>query len=229
MPRFFRDSAGDRLDSVERTLRSMLDDGRHAFDAATSALLAGASTDIVGPDLLATDRRVNEAERTIRRELVVHAGVTGASDIPAMLAYMSIGKDLERIGDYCKNIFDLAALGVDLSAAEDRDDLIAIRDRVSLLISEVAETLSERESDRAWELSSEADEMLDDFDERVDALILSDVPSRHGVPRALYFRHCKRIVAHLMNALSSVIMPLDQLDYFDEDRATREGLDRDEG
>ena len=229
MARFFRDGGQDLLDDVERKVRTMLDDDRHAFDAATSALLAGASAEVVGPDLLETDRRVNDAEREVRRELVVHASVTGdVSDVlPSMLAYMSIVKDVERIGDYAKNIFDLAAAGVDLSDAEDRDDLIAIRDRVSLLISEVSSALGDRDEDRAWRLSNEADEMLDDFDDRVEQLIRSDGPANQAVPRALYFRHCKRVVAHLMNVLSSVIMPLDQLDYFDEDRATR-GEDTDD-
>lgn len=225
--RFFRAGGEDLSESVGRTLRTMLDDDRHAFDAAASALLAGASPDVVGPDLLATDARVNRAERNVRRELVVHAGVSGLDEMPAMLAYMSIVKDIERIGDYAKNIFDLAAAGVDLSEAPDRDDLVAIRDRVSLMIAEVSMVLSEREEDRAWELSAEGDEMLDDFDERVEVMIKTDEPGHYAVPRALYFRHCKRIVAHLLNVLSSIVMPLDQIDYFDEDRATREPSERD--
>ncbi len=222
MARFFRDGREDPLDRIETILRRMLDDDRHAFDAATSALLAGADVNVVGPDLLATDRRVNDAERDVRRELIIHAGVNSSTELPAMLAYMSIVKDIERIGDYSKNIFDLAAADVDLARAEDRQDLLAIRDRVSLMIAEVAGILSQRDEDRAWKLSSEADALLDDFDERVDGLIRSDGLAKDAVPRALYFRHCKRIVAHLMNVLSSVIMPLDQIDYFDEDRATRD-------
>jgi phosphate transport system protein len=228
MSPLFRTASQHGLDTVERTIREMLDDDRHAFDAATSTLLASAPTETVGPDLLETDRRVNAAERTVRRELVVHASVSGPADLPAMLAYMSIVKDVERIGDYAKNIFDLANTGVDLSAATDHADLVAIRDRVSQLIGETAEALAERDEDRAWQLSREGDGMLDDFDVRVDALIVAEDPARFAVPRALYFRHCKRIVAHLMNVLSSIVMPLDRLDYFDEDRATRSALDEDE-
>lgn len=224
MTPLFRGPA-DRLDDAERTIRAMLDDGRHAFDVATSTLLAGGSVDVAGPDLIATDRRINDAERSVRRELVVHGSVSGRADIPVMLVYMSIVKDIERIGDYAKNIYDLAAAGVDLSSAPDHGELTAIRDRVSLLIAEVAKVLAERDEERAWELSREGDAMLDDFDERVDRLIVAEDPARQAVPRALLFRHSKRIVAHLMNVLSAVIMPLDQLDYFDEDHATRDALE----
>ena len=36
------------------------------------------------------------------------------------------------------------------------------------------------------------------------------------MPRALYYRYLKRITAHTMNMLTSLVMPLDRLDYYDE-------------
>ena len=36
------------------------------------------------------------------------------------------------------------------------------------------------------------------------------------------YRYYKRIVAHLMNLLSAVVMPLDRLDYYDEAPEDRE-------
>jgi hypothetical protein len=42
------------------------------------------------------------------------------------------------------------------------------------------------------------------------------------VARALALRYLKRIVAHLTNVLSSIVMPLDRIDYFDEDPEDRE-------
>jgi phosphate uptake regulator len=218
---FFR-SGGDGLESVERTIQQMLADDRHSFDAAVSALLGGADPDLVGPDLRATDRRVNAGERTIRQELVVHTSVQGGSvDVPSVLVYMSIVKDIERIGDYAKNIYDLAAEGVDLSGDDDRDQLIAYRDRISSMISEVAQVFADRDVDGARELIAEGDGMLDTFDDLVDQLVRSPEPGYHSVPRALFYRHVKRIVAHLMNVLSAVVMPVHQIDYFDEDRSTR--------
>ncbi len=219
--RFLRGGGEDRLANVESTLLRMLQDDRHSFDAATSALIGGAAIDLVGPDLRRTDRRVNDGEREIRRELIVHATVQDRPDVPAVLAYMSIVKDAERIGDYAKNIYDLAAEGVDFSTAPDRDELVRIRDLVSSFLGETAAAMTARDTERARELIGEGDRMLDAFDAAVAELVTSELPSSHGVPRALFQRHCKRIVAHLMNMLSALVMPLDQLDYFDEDRETR--------
>jgi phosphate uptake regulator len=220
--RFFRgDGGADRLERIETLLQRMLADDRHSFDVATGALFGGASAEMVGSDLRSTDRRVNETEVEVRRELIVHISVSGSVDIPTALVYMSVVKDIERIGDYAKNIFDLADDGADLSAANDRDSLIADRDRVSAMISETAETFRERDTDRARALIAEGDELQNRYDDVVSAWVRSDAPAHEAVPRALYHRHLKRIVAHLMNVLSAVVMPVDRLDYYDEDPADR--------
>jgi phosphate uptake regulator len=204
------------LGHVDTTVQQMLGDDRHSFDLAISALLSGANPEAVGPDLFQTDQRVNEAEQRIRRELIVHASARSAMSAPATLVYMSLVKDVERIGDYAKNIFDLAAEGIDLSSADDREELYAIAKRVSEMITQSGKVFAANDVDRARELSVAGNGMLDDFDRRVNALLSSDELASIAVPRALLYRYQKRIVSHLMNLLSAVFMPVDRLDYFDE-------------
>ena len=214
--RFFRSHGHGGLEHVQRHLLEMLTLDREAFDAATATLLTGGDTALVGPELRDTDAQVNELERVIRRELVVHASVHGAGDIAAVLVYMSIVKDVERIGDYAKNIYDLAAGGVDFRAAPDRPLMLTYRDRTAEMITEAGVLFAEDDHGRAQALLTEADAMLDAFDDLVDALVVSDGLARDAVPRALFYRHLKRIVAHLMNLLSAVVVPVDRLDYLDE-------------
>jgi phosphate transport system protein len=219
--RLFGTDSSRGLDQVRATILEMLANDRHSFDLATSALLMGSHADVVGPDLLATDRQVNEATAEVRRQLVVHVGVHGASEAAPVLTFMSIVKDVERVGDYAKNILDLAREGADLSQDDDQEELSAYRNRVSALITEASRIFGEGDAEAARTLSAEGDEMLDDFDRRVDAYVQSDLSARAAVPRALYYRYLKRIVAHLMNLLTALTMPLDRLDYFDEDAAAR--------
>lgn len=223
--RFFRGGGESRLEEVEADLQQMLADDRHSFDIATSALIGGAAVDVVGPDLRETDHRVNKLEREIRRKLVVHASVQEAVDIPAILVAMSIVKDVERIGDYAKNIFDIAAEGADFSGAEDRDELIAYRDRISRMITEAGDVYRNRNEELARDLISEGDRLQDEFDDLVHALVTADVRASEAVPRALFYRHLKRVVAHIMNVMTAVVMPLDKLDYFDEDLQDRASRD----
>jgi len=220
MRRFFQRSGAQPMDHVQSVLLEMLANDRHSFDVATSSLLDGADPATVGADLLTTDHKVNEGQRTIRRELMVHASVHGTSQVSAIMVYMSIVKDVERIGDYAKNIFDVAAQGGSL-AGDDQKELRDFRDRISAMITEAAIAFADEDVTAANELIIEGDRMQDVFDERVAALVSTDRPGSEAVPRALMYRYFKRIVGHLMNLLSAVVMPLDQLDYYDEARADR--------
>jgi phosphate uptake regulator len=221
VPFGFQRDAGDRLERIEATLQRMLGDDRHSFDLAMSALVGGATPRNVGAELRATDHRVNEAEREIRRELVVHASVHGGIDTPAILIYMSIVKDVERIGDYAKNLFDLANDGADLSSTTVAARHLELRDTISRMIVEAAEAFGDRDTDRSRDLLAAGDELLDSFDDAVSALVRADATGDQAVAQALAYRYYKRIVAHLLNVLSAVVMPVDRLDYFDEDPEDR--------
>ena len=222
--RFLRGGGEDRLQHIPNRLLEMLGDDRHSFDVATTALLFGGDLEAIGRDLRATDRRVNEAERVVRRDLVLHASVHGTADISVLLVYMSIVKDIERIGDYAKNIFDVAAEAGSLADAPDREAIIAYRDRISPMISQAGRIFADEDVDAAHQFLATGDRMLDEFDALVVELMHSDLTAAAAVSRALTYRYFKRIVAHLMNVLSAVVMPLDKLDYFDEEKRGRAHL-----
>jgi phosphate transport system protein len=212
-------SSDDRLDTIESTIQRMLADDRVVFDLAMSTLLDGVEWKGVKREIKATDQRVNDGEREIRRDLVVHASVVGAIDTPAILVYMSIVKDIERIGDYGKNLRDLARDGADLSAFPAWHET---RTEVSRMIAETAEVFATRDAERARELLARGDELLDAFDHTVSQIVRGEDDRPQAVARALAARYIKRVVAHLTNVLSAVVMPIDRLDYFDEDPEDRE-------
>ena len=110
----FRNS--DQLEAVEQQLVQMLANCENAFRLAIAAVFDEMDVIEAGQLLGAVDRELNKTERAIRRELLVHGTVRGAEvDQGLMLTYMSLAKDIERIGDYCKNIWNLAQMGVNLS------------------------------------------------------------------------------------------------------------------
>ena len=217
---FKRSTSGDdRLESIEAIIQRMFADDRVVFDLAMSILLDGVDWKSVRREIKVTDQRVNEGEREVRRDLVVHASVVGAIDTPAILVYMSIVKDIERIGDYGKNLRDLGRDGVDLS---DFPAWHELRTEIDQLIADTAEAFAARDEDRARELLVRGDALLDEFDTTVSGIVRGEDDRPNGVGRALAARYVKRIVAHLTNVLSAVVMPLERLDYFDEDPEDRE-------
>lgn len=218
---FFRGS-GDTLSEVESTLVQMMRDGHEVYDTAMEAVFGGGKSPEAKQAVRSTDREINEGQRAVRRAIVMHAAVAGGTELPQMLTYMSVVKDVERVGDYAKNIYDLAKYGIDLSGSSDEAELARYRDAVGQLISEAADVFESRDSGRANELVAKADDFLDEYDDHVKAAARSTGPAPDAVARALYYRYLKRITAHLMNLMTALTMPIDQLDYYDEAREDRE-------
>jgi phosphate uptake regulator len=151
----------------------------------------------------------------------LNGSAVGAIDTPAVLVYMSVVKDVERIGDYAKNLVDLARDGADFSRVPDAEEWRRIAAEVSEAITETGSAFGDRDGERARRLMSRGGRMLGEFDRAVSALVRADDPASQAVARALAWRYLKRVVAHQMNILSAVVMPLDRLDYFDEDPEDR--------
>jgi phosphate transport system protein len=219
--KFLKGQGGDRLDSIEAKVQQMLRHVRHECDLAMSALIGDIVAREVNDELRSTDQQVNQLEREIRRELVVHASVFSGIETPSVLVYMSIVKDIERLGDYAKNLLDLALDGANFFGTPDAEEWIRLSKEVSEYITNVGRAFGERNAELARQLLNPGGEMLQGFDRRVSALVRGDDTGGQAVARALAYRYLKRVIAHLMNVLSAVVMPVDRLDYFDEDPEDR--------
>lgn len=212
---FFR-KAEPVLQSVETRAVAMLYDARHSFDLASLALLGGASSESVGADIRKTDERINKAEQDIRSELVVHVSVQGGHDIAAVMSYTLLIKKIERIGDQAKNILDLAEEGVSLAEGDDLDRLLEERTLVSGLFVETVELLVADDEPGIDEFAQRVQALAAEQNERIHELTHSDLPGRVAVPRAIYYRYLKRIVANLVGIVTTATEPLHHVDYLDE-------------
>ncbi len=207
--------AGDegRLDPLLDIFHRMLLDGRHMFDLAANALVGGTDPEMIRRDLFKTDIKINKCERKLRRKLIVHASVHGAAEFPTCLVLMSIAKDAERIGDYCKNIYDLShsmAPGTEIVLTK---ELRKTKDKIGKLLRQTIEAYQKQDQDLAVKRIKTAEELEDRCDEQIRELITKEVQGEGHVVTALAFRYFKRVASHSRNILSSIVMPLDKLDY----------------
>jgi phosphate uptake regulator len=219
--KFLRGQDRERLDRIEAQVQVMIGHDRTEFDLAMSALMGDVIAADVNDELRSTDQKVNRLEREIRRDLAIHASVFGGIDTPAVLLYMSIVKDVERVGDYAKNLLDLALDGADFSQIDDADDWRRLATEISGYIADSGAVFKSRDDNGARRLLTRGGELLDVFDAGVTQLVRAEEPGAQAVARALAYRYLKRVVAHLMNLLSAVIMPLDSIDFFYEDPEDR--------
>lgn len=211
----------------------MLDEARQAFEAALAARLgqadAAASFDLVA-DL---EQRADAAEIRLRQRLLVHATVHGAADIPVCLTYMSIGKDAERISDLALGLCHITARST-VPDEPVRDDLRRLGEGVVAVLRQMSDVINDENEDAARALIKEARAVQQACDARLDDVLraeageevlqagLADLaaaaawdPQRLGQPvaLALTYRQLGRVAANTSNILSSVVVPLDHLDY----------------
>ena len=85
----------------------MLEIVREMYNESIKTLRHSDTTDIP-IDIYKTDKKINEFERDVRRKVMTHLVVSGNKDLGSGLILVSVVIDIERMGDYTKNIYDLA-------------------------------------------------------------------------------------------------------------------------
>lgn len=212
------------LQSVGDDFSEMLEQCKQMFVDVNSAFWSSSITEELRNETYKRDIKLNKSERAIRKyvfsHLTTHSG--GTSDTPYCLVLMNVVKDAERIGDYIKNLAEIPVMSTtDIPKGDIRNELEGIGTEIEKLLSEVGPVF--RDSRR-----SEAEVMIRlgrQITHRADGLLpriaSSDFSSQAAVSSALTARFYKRIVAHTVNILSTVIMPIHKIDFFDEDEIQR--------
>jgi phosphate transport system protein len=170
------------------------------------------------------DVEVNRLERAIRKRLVTHLTLPGNErDVPYCLALMSLVKDVERLGDYAKNLAEIPGIHPDpLPQDELTEELTQIRAGIEASFAESVEVFRTFDAERALPLILQGRGLTRRCDDLIDRIARSSYDAGTTTAMVLASRYYKRIAAHVLNVLSAVVMPLHKLDYYDEDALTRE-------
>ncbi|MCL7970792.1 MAG: hypothetical protein M8866_01715 [marine benthic group bacterium] len=164
------------------------------------------------------DVKVNKLERKIRKQVIAHLSLASErASVPYCLLLMSLVKDVERIGDYAKNLSEArdyhpSALPEDEIMHEMRE----IAGEIEASFAEIADVFETSDHERAVELIREGRDLTRRCDGVVGRVARSEYDASTATSVVMGARFYKRIAAHVLNILSSVVMPLHKLDYYDE-------------
>lgn len=168
-------------------------------------------------DIYERDRQLNKYERSVRRKIVTHMSVSAKPDINLGLVLTAIVIDIERIGDYTKNIVELAAnLDNPFDALELNDDVLRIERAIDGMFADIVPALEQSDEDRARKIMEVHNEVAQIVDSAIPRLQDSEVlsgRSGHAVTVALYVRYLKRVSAHIKNVASSVVNPYHRIGF----------------
>ena len=165
------------------------------------------------------DIEVNQLERSIRKRIVAHLSIPGSRvDVPYCLLLMSLAKDVERLGDYAKNLSELVDIrNAPLPDDEVVDELRDIRRGVEAAFQAAADTFQASDREQAMQMIQHGRDIAHRCDTLIVRIGRAGYDGETTTALVLATRFYKRIGGHVLNILSSVVMPLHKIDYYDED------------
>lgn len=213
-------TSDNTIDDAFKDLTKMLEHGTWMFVRANEVLHSVVPADRVRQPIYDRDQAINELERSIRRKVLRHLTINPGHDVAICLALMSVAKDAERIGDYCKNVFEVGHFynqGFHLPKYQEPLDRMAseMTEMFGLVIK------ATRNSNEAQ--AQKAVEAARDIRKRCDRVIESlfrdegEIEFHEAVAYSLLARHYKRVAAHLANIATAVLGQLEDLDFYQPD------------
>lgn len=216
------------LDQSYETTVTMLKSDLEMF-RATMDVLRNEDTAELPFNIYQKDKEINRFEREVRKNVLTHLAISGVHNVGAGLALVSIVIDVERIGDYCKNIAELATAHAEkLKGGIFEADLKEIETKVLERFEKIIQAVEKPDVEIARDVMSDyrgltrkSDGILMDIvAEKDKSLAVHD-----AVVLALYFRYLKRVASHLMNIASSVVNPFPRIGFRDKSLDKKEEPD----
>ena len=195
----------EMLDLCHSMVHASVESLRHRDDAE------------VDVDIYKMDLKLNSFERDVRRKVMTDLSLGHTADISSGLTLVSIVIDLERIGDYTKNIYDLAVHhpGM-LRAGNLEENLKSIENSALKKFDRTVRAFKSGDVDEARLLMEEYKQDISKQCRDIEVDLLTgqtDLQTEEAVAVALYTRFLKRISAHSRNLVSSLVNPFDRIGY----------------
>jgi len=188
------------------------------FTQAIKYLREGENQDIIKA-LKIRDVEINIFQRDVRRKVVTHYAISqDIDDLPNGLVLLNMVVDVERVGDYTKNILDLALNHPNIIKSEEfSEDLYHVEQEVISRFSKTLEAIHTQDADVARSMMLTYKETLTSVsDDIVNGCISGKITlgdESKTVSLALYARYLKRIGAHLKNITTVLVNPFDAVGY----------------
>ena len=208
----------DSLSQAWTSSNEMFHLSHEMFTDSVNALRSGEKNKVI-KSIKLRDEEINQYHRDIRKKVVTHYSVSkDVTNINSGLVLINMVIDIERVGDYTKNILDLAKYyPKKLKSEKVSEDLRIIEQAVIERFQNTVKAVEEMDEIAAKELIKS---YRSDLGKLSDNLVASSISGNLKIGEehmassmVLYARYLKRIGAHLKNITSVVINPFESIGY----------------
>lgn len=165
------------------------------------------------------DIRINKLQRKIRKRVLVHLSTqTNAPDLSHCLVLFSTVKDVERIGDYAKDLAHSASFhGGRLPDDPLADELRAVASEIGDQLTAAVVTFESSNEEAARAAIPLGKSLLARCEELTTRTTKLRCEPEVHTAIVLATQYYQRICGHMLNVVSSLVVPLHRLDYYDEE------------
>ena len=208
----------DSLSQAWTSSNEMLHLSHEMFTDSVNALRSGEKNKVI-KSIKLRDEEINQYHRDIRKKVVTYYSVSkDVTNINSGLVLINMVVDIERVGDYTKNILDLAKYyPKKLKSEKVSEDLRIIEQAVIERFQNTVKAVEEMDEIAAKELIKSYRSDLGKLSDNLVASSISgdlEIGEEHmASSMVLYARYLKRIGAHLKNITSVVINPFESFGY----------------
>lgn len=198
------------IDKAEEEVERMIVIAKDMFRIAMSVFLDKEKS---RADLYKMDQGLNAIQMDVRRKILQHLSINPAMDITASLILITIIVDIERLGDYSKNVLDLSReIDTKLEGGY-FDEVRRLRKEIEPLFDVTASVIKEMDKDVAKKGMQKCTDIAKRCDVLLDQLLDETVCAKEAILSTLLLRYLKRIASHLKNVASSVVNPFARIGY----------------
>jgi phosphate transport system protein len=168
-------------------------------------------------DINSQDFIVNKFQREVRKDVFNQLAMSGSEELTSGMILVSIVIDLERIGDFTKNIVEIAQNHPQrLHAGDFENELRDLENAIEDNFARTIHCFKNVDEKAAFNLLKEYKGLSRKFDKKIESLIRGEdtsLTSGSAVALAIYLRALKRIFSHLRNVTSSVVNPFHRIGF----------------
>ena len=215
---FFNILKSDSLfEQAMNECHEMLEIVREMFNSSTNSL-RGPDKQEYPLNIYEMDKKINHFERDVRRKIMTHLTVNPQQDLSSGLVLVSVVIDIERMGDYTKNIYDLAVQYPEkLSTGKYEGTISKMEEDVRNFLNQTIDAFKNQDVELGRKLMDEYKTEISSVSNEIVNQVVASKDSELSAGQAsalcLYLRYLKRISAHSRNLVSSIVNPFERIGY----------------
>lgn len=169
-------------------------------------------------NIYAIDKKLNALEIDVRKKILEHLSINPSQDITPSLVLVTIVVDIERLGDYSKNLIEVSHKYPKPLKGKYIEKIKDLENRVQIYFKKTIEIYKEQTKESGKEITEKLSELVDECQGLLEELIEDDsLNSKEGIIYSLLVRHLKRVSSHVRNVCSSIVNPFYRLGYKPDD------------